>query len=148
MSCGASIATSTGLHLRCILDDDHEGSCLPELPRGVAGLVVADWSTASEAEFVGHLLAIVESAGDTLTFLEAINISDTAITDAGLAQIEPLAGIMGLNLSGTKITDAGLEHLKYMGHLTKLDLSRTAVTEAGVAQAKKTFLPSFVRITR
>lgn len=76
MSCGASIATRAGLHLRCLLEDGHEGGCLPELPvPRVRAAPAPYWIVAPEVEFVQHLLAIVESAGDTLTFAEALNIA-------------------------------------------------------------------------
>jgi hypothetical protein len=92
MICGASIAMRNGLHLRCGLPQTHKGSCVPEqlvdeqgryVPDGVPSNsnVLAAFTTAerasewSEAQFIGHLLAVVDSAGDTLTFLESINIA-------------------------------------------------------------------------
>lgn len=82
-----------------------------------------------------------------LTRLETINLSGLPITDAGLAHLARLSGITGLNLASTKITDAGLPHLKAMDRLTKLNVTKTAVTDAGVAAAKK-FLPFWASIQR
>ena len=72
--CGLSVASRTGLHLKCLLGRDHEGDCVPELP-SPRGSVFEKWVATREHEFVGHLLSIVESAGDTLTFAEAFNIA-------------------------------------------------------------------------
>ena len=74
MTCSANIATRTGLHLPCRLDDGHDGPCMPciaDVPRQRQLSIVE----ASEAQFVQHLLSIVESAGGTLTFAEALNIA-------------------------------------------------------------------------
>jgi hypothetical protein len=62
--------------MQCILDENHEGSCMPQLPalRALA-MPALTWAAAREPEFIAHLLAVVESAGDTLTFLEALNIA-------------------------------------------------------------------------
>jgi hypothetical protein len=80
MKCGLAIATAAGLHLRCILPDGHEGSCLPELPFSSFGgarprPIPIHWAAAREPEFLGNLLAIVEAAGQTLSYLDALNIA-------------------------------------------------------------------------
>jgi len=57
------------------------------------------------------------------------------ITDAELGQFKGLKGLsqlQSLDLSGTAITDAGLQHLKAFRNLQHLDLSRTAITGAGL----------------
>ena len=56
----------------------------------------------------------------------------TKVTDAGLANLEPLANLETLSLATTKITDAGLAHLAGLGKLSELDLSFTKTTAAGV----------------
>lgn len=78
--CGASIASRSGLHSSCGLPDHHKGSCVPvELLSSAtvscavtAGSRAVEWT---EAQFVSHLLAVVESAGDTLTFVETLNVA-------------------------------------------------------------------------
>jgi hypothetical protein len=69
MICGASIATRTGYHGSCSLERGHRGSCVPQ-DTWIAAAV--EWP---EAKFCGHLLALVESAGDTLTVAEAFNVA-------------------------------------------------------------------------
>lgn len=78
--CGASIASRSGLHSSCGLPDHHKGSCVPAelLSSATVSVAAAAGSRATEwteAQFVSHLLAVVESAGDTLTFLEAFNVA-------------------------------------------------------------------------
>lgn len=78
MTCGLSIATRAGGHFPCMLEDQHDGACIPRLPLvAVPGGISFEqyWSAAREADFIGHLLAVVEAAGQTLTFLEALNIA-------------------------------------------------------------------------
>lgn len=55
----------------------------------------------------------------------------------GLAQLAKLRTLEALNLSRTKITDAGLLHLAGLAHLETLDLQKTQVTRAGVAELQK-----------
>ncbi len=76
MICGASITNRRGVHLTCILEDGHQGGCCPELPHRlpVSPPVLRSMACARESEFVQHLLYVVESAGDSLTFAEALNI--------------------------------------------------------------------------
>jgi hypothetical protein len=42
-----------------------------------------------------------------------------------------------LNLTDTRVSDAGLAHLKGLTNLTTLQLERTQVTTEGVAELKK-----------
>ena len=51
--------------------------------------------------------------------------------------LEELTKLRALDLSGTAITDAGLVHIKGMTSLTWLDLRRTKVTDAGRAELQK-----------
>ena len=95
-----------------------------------------------------------------LTSLQTLNLSDTQVTDAGLAYLQGLtrlkrlalgpkitdAGLAhvrgltqlgGLNLYGPRITDAGLVHLKGLTQLEYVDLQGTKVTEAGVEDLQR-----------
>ncbi len=60
----------------------------------------------------------------------------TNATDATIAPLKDVLGLMDLNLSGTKVTDAGLAALKNLTNLTMLRLEHTAVTDAGLAHLK------------
>ncbi len=65
--------------------------------------------------------------------LEALDFTGaTAITDAGLAQIEPLSHLQTLDLMQTSITDAGLSHLQGLTELRELSLGGTPISDASV----------------
>ena len=59
------------------------------------------------------------------------------ITDAGLAHLKELKGLMTLILGGMQITDAGLANLKELKGLTTLILRSTNITDAGLANLKE-----------
>ncbi len=62
--------------MKCLLGRNHPGDCEPALPSQHDGNQVFErWITLREHEFVGHLLSVVESAGNTLTFAEALDIA-------------------------------------------------------------------------
>jgi YHS domain-containing protein/mono/diheme cytochrome c family protein/uncharacterized membrane protein len=61
------------------------------------------------------------------------SLAGTNFTDATFARLAPVAlNLRWLDLSGTAITDAGLTNLAAMPHLTRLHLPRTPVTDAGL----------------
>ena len=62
-----------------------------------------------------------------------LDLSDTSVSDAGLAHLSGLTGLQRLYLSDTGVTDAGLAHLTGLTGLHVLYLYRTRVTDAGVA---------------
>jgi len=59
-----------------------------------------------------------------------------SVTDATLAPLKSILGLVDLNLGGTKITDAGLANINSLTNLTRLHLERTGITDAGLAQLK------------
>jgi mono/diheme cytochrome c family protein len=63
-----------------------------------------------------------------------LNLGSTKVTDAGLAAIKDLSNLMRLHLELTQISDAGLVHLKNLTNLTYLNLYGTRVTDAGLEQ--------------
>jgi len=65
-----------------------------------------------------------------------LNLRNTKITDAGLANLTGMANLISLNLSGTAVTDAGLANLKGFSKLEYLNLYNTAVGDAGLANLK------------
>lgn len=61
-----------------------------------------------------------------------------AIHDADLALLEPLApALVTLNISGTAITDAGLERVGSLPNLRALDAARTNITDEGIAHLRE-----------
>ena len=65
-----------------------------------------------------------------------LNLANTRVTDAGLANLKGLANLQRLHLELTSITDAGLAHLKGLQNLTYLNLYSTKVTDAGLDHLK------------
>jgi mono/diheme cytochrome c family protein len=57
-------------------------------------------------------------------------------TDAAVAPIKDVLGLLDLNLAGTKITDAGLAAVKGLTNLTMLHLEHTQISDAGMAHLK------------
>ncbi len=64
-------------------------------------------------------------------------LSDTAITDAALPNLEERTGLKKLYLCRDQITDAGLEHLKGLTNLKELHLQGTQVTDEGVKKLQQ-----------
>lgn len=58
------------------------------------------------------------------------------LTDAGLANLKNVPGLIDLNVAGTKITDAGLKQIGAITTLERLNLNNTKVTDAGLANLK------------
>jgi len=70
-------------------------------------------------------------------YITALNLSKTNVTDAHMARVNEMGIgnlLLKLDLSNTAVTDAGLEKLDSLYLLSSLDLSGTKVTAAGVAR--------------
>src|SRR6266545_2035417 len=65
-----------------------------------------------------------------------LRLHGSNVTDATLAPIKDVLGLIDLNLATTKVTDAGLAHLKPLANLQRLHLELTGVTDVGLAQLK------------
>jgi hypothetical protein len=65
-----------------------------------------------------------------------LNLATTKVTDAGLAHLKPLANLQRLHLELTAVTDSGLVHLKNLANLTYLNLYGTKVTDSGLDHLK------------
>jgi internalin A len=62
--------------------------------------------------------------------LRELDLNDTQVTDAGLADLRELAKLEVLRLRGTKMIDSGFrEHLLDLKELKRLDLSHTAISD-------------------
>ena len=64
--------------------------------------------------------------------VHVLRLSNTRITDAGLAHVGKLTALKRLHLDRTAITDAGLKHLAGLTELESLNLFGTAVSDAGI----------------
>src|SRR5579872_6105606 len=68
--------------------------------------------------------------------LQELHLDGTHIGDSGLAHLNDLTSLEILSLSGTRISDSGLANLKCLARLVRLILSNTRVTDAGLAHLK------------
>jgi beta-lactamase regulating signal transducer with metallopeptidase domain/Leucine-rich repeat (LRR) protein/tetratricopeptide (TPR) repeat protein len=67
-----------------------------------------------------------------------LDLSDSSVTDAGLARLKEMTGLRELSLNNcTNITDVGLINLKDCKNLTALSIGNTRITEAGLALLKE-----------
>ena len=64
----------------------------------------------------------------SMPHLTRLHLARTAVTDEGLLQLAGLGELLYLNLYGTPVTDAGLENLKPLNKLRQLFLWQTGVT--------------------
>lgn len=56
----------------------------------------------------------------------------TRVTDAGLAHLSAMPGLMRLRLANTEVSDAGLAKLAALSSLIEIDLSGTNITDGGL----------------
>jgi hypothetical protein len=73
-----------------------------------------------------------------LTYIQVLQLNGTAVTDAGLAHLSRLTNLRTLYLHGTAITDKSLIFLTGMRQLGVIDLRATQVTAKGVEELKIT----------
>jgi internalin A len=63
-----------------------------------------------------------------------LRLTNTRVTDKGLAEVAHHPNLVHLDLSKTKVTDAGLHHLKPLSDLRSVRLHGANVTADGIAQ--------------
>lgn len=88
--------------------------------------------------------AVTDAGLDNLRALKGLRqvyLDGTQITDAGLVHLEGLRGLQVLSLEFTQVTDAALLHLRGLTGLRILYLDETGVTDAGLARLQQS-LPS------
>ena len=61
-----------------------------------------------------------------------LDVSNTRISDRGLAHLKGLTWLQSLELGNTKLTDAGLACLQGLPNLHSLEVSNTQVSVAGL----------------
>jgi mono/diheme cytochrome c family protein len=113
----------------------------PAKPAVPAPVLPADFKpSAAEQKAIAALAQKgidVRPIAANLNWREAnLRLHGTNVTDAVIAPLKDIAGLVDLNLATTKITDAGLANLKGLAHLQRLHLELTAVTDAGLAHLK------------
>lgn len=70
--------------------------------------------------------------------LRELDLSDTAVGDAGMAHLRPLAGLESLNLSYSAVGDDGLRALRALPSLRNLNLDSRLVGPRLTASAPAT----------
>jgi internalin A len=66
--------------------------------------------------------------------VNGVQLSFSAVTDAGLKELAPLQNLTRLGLDSTKVTDAGLKELVTLKNLQELYLYHTQVTDMGLKE--------------
>jgi hypothetical protein len=66
-----------------------------------------------------------------LEYLDALDLSDTHLTDAGLEHLKRLPKLRELIVRGTQLTDAAVRTLKQMPALVHVDIEGTRITADG-----------------
>lgn len=74
---------------------------------------------------------------ESLPGLQGLLLTNTQVTDKGLAYLESLPRLRFLRLDETQVTDKGLAHLAGLRHLEELYLHKTSVTPEGVANLQR-----------
>ena len=111
-------------------------------PKGPPGPVLpADFKpSAAEQKAIAALAQKgidVRPIAANLNWREAnLRLHGTNVTDATVAQLKDIVGLVDLNLANTKVTDAGLANLKGLANLQRLHLELTSVSDAGLAHLK------------
>jgi Leucine rich repeat len=73
----------------------------------------------------------------TMAKLMELDLSQTKIADAGLANLAGCVKLETLRLNDSSISDAGLPHLEGLVNLRMLDLARTRVSAAGMNKLQR-----------
>jgi Planctomycete cytochrome C/Leucine Rich repeat len=69
----------------------------------------------------------------TMPNLEHLDLRETAVGDAGVAALAPLGNLRTLGLYGTAVTDEGVPSIQRLAGVTRLYLGGTRVTDRGIA---------------
>lgn len=97
------------------------------------------WLKLTNTQITDNGLAFVTK----LTSLTRLHLENTKITDNGLENLKTLENLEYLNLTATNITDKGLKSIASLKNLKKIYLWKTQVSQAGVENLKKS-LPNLV----
>jgi hypothetical protein len=92
----------------------------------VWGLHLGGWRVVDDTDMT--LLAGIPAVRS----LRVLDISETAVTDAGLAEVAKLSHLEDLSLWGTAVTDQGVAALRPLEKLASLNLGETRVTDSCV----------------
>jgi internalin A len=111
-----------------------------------ANLIATFWDARLAARVDAMSFRNTELSDDDLLWLKPallsmpetqfLDLTNTRVTDAGIASLADCVQLMGLHLSGTRITDAAAPHLASLPQLAALDVSQTQVTDAFLGECE------------
>jgi hypothetical protein len=93
--------------------------------------IIAGFNSLNSTEINDHTLAEVGALTEGLETIHKIDASRSHVSDAGLAHLSRLPGLLRLDLGGTRVTSQGMQHVAKVTTLESLSLSRTSVSDAG-----------------
>jgi hypothetical protein len=80
------------------------------------------------------------------TIVKDLHLTNSRVTDEGLAHLAGYTELTGLNLNGTKITDDGLVHIERLTGLEELHLTHTGITDTGLRHLERLYRLRFLGI--
>ena len=89
-----------------------------------------DPAVVAKIEKLGGMIGPVAQNDDHLDI--NLHLAGANVSDASLAMLAGLKGVVRLDLGTTPITDAGLQRIKGFKELTELHLEGTKITDAGM----------------
>jgi mono/diheme cytochrome c family protein len=89
-----------------------------------------DPAAVAKIEKLGGMIGPVAQNDDHLDI--NLHLAGAKVSDASLAVLTGLKGVVRLDLASTPITDAGLQRIKGLKELTELHLENTKITDAGM----------------
>jgi hypothetical protein len=121
------------------------------LVTGLAVLFTWLGRQARQSERESRVAAMIEELGGKVTwrgffegrgkdgrsYVGAVDLSETKVSDAELAEIALLPELTHLRLNNTAITSAGLTHLIDLRHLKQLELANTSISDEGLREIGK-----------
>ncbi len=125
--------TASGAMAQAVEKVREAGATVSELARDDARLVVAYHLSLGDRAKDEHLKPLEALSAEQVY---ALNLAGTSISDAGLASVGKLKGLVRLHLERTAIGDEGLKHLADLPKLEYLNLYGTQVTDAGLQHLK------------
>lgn len=87
---------------------------------------------------------ITDSTGAKVINRIELNYQGTDISDASLAELSNLSGVIGIDLSDTQVTDEGLSALSTLPNLEYVQLANTPISDVGLVEFK--MFPSLKRL--
>lgn len=117
----------TAVSLRKVMNDEHFAKLLP-ISEALTSLRLGSTSVSDGA---------LQANLPKMKNLMALDLNQTAITDAGLEAVAQLENLEWLNLYGTAISDVGVAKLKTLTKLKKLYLWNSNATPSGADALKK-----------